>query len=211
MKRLFYLVMIITLPLIAFFQFDRYRRFHPPTDYEYPLNSGIDATYHDPTLVLKYHTTAHQIGTYAKHCWRKWKLDVHSVNPTDPRYAEQLMTYQQYLATTQQLEGRLLQSASWKAEGYSNAEIQQLEEGKTLTTEQFVESLINNPILAKVGDRGPLVYEIQRALRKRSYDLPWDGIYRSETERDVRNFQEKQQLFPSGVVDKQTLLRLLTD
>ncbi|MEM7654976.1 MAG: peptidoglycan-binding domain-containing protein [Bacteroidota bacterium] len=209
MKRLFYLVMIISLPLITFFQFDRYRRFHPPTEYAHPIHQDIDYGYHDPAVVLEYLTAAQQTGTYARHLWREHRLDVKSVDPKAAEFQPEIATYQQYVATTQFLEKRLLQSAQWKAAGKKNAEIQALENGSQNERQQAYEQWTNNPVLARVGDQGPIVYEIQRRLQALAYELPLDGIYRSETQRDVQAFQTKQQLFPSGIVDKQTFLRLL--
>ena len=71
--------------------------------------------------------------------------------------------------------------------------------------------LLDNPILARVSDRGALVYEIQKRLMELDIDLPVDGIYRVETQAGVRKFQEKEGLYPSGQVDRLTLVRLFAN
>ncbi|GAB4408986.1 MAG: hypothetical protein OHK0039_12430 [Bacteroidia bacterium] len=69
MKRLFYLTVIIVLPILAFFQFDKYRRFHPPSEYSYAPHKGIDLQYHDPEVLLRYYQLATEADTYARHIW----------------------------------------------------------------------------------------------------------------------------------------------
>lgn len=208
MKRLFYLVVIIALPLLIFFQYQSYRRFHPPVTYDYPVNSAIDSDYHDPKLVLEYYETAEQVGNYARYCWAEHGIDVRFPDLEDQEEKAHADHYQTLKATAQYLESKLMQSATWKQEGFGNKEILQLESG-TSEAELKAEHLIHNSIVAERGDRNATVYEIQKLLEQKGYQLPIDGLFRDSTELCVRLFQEQQNLYPSGAVDKQTLSKLL--
>ncbi|MEM7371579.1 MAG: peptidoglycan-binding domain-containing protein [Bacteroidota bacterium] len=210
MKRLFYVVVIIALPLIIFLQYQNYRRFHPSTDYEYPLNSAVDSKYHDPTVVLDYYETVSQVGTYARYCWAEHGIDVKFPDLEDQDEKAHSDHYQQLIATARYLETKLVQSAAWKGQGFSNEQILQMESGLT-EIESKTELLIQNTTVVSKGDQNGTVYEIQKLLKDKGYQLPIDGLYKDSTELCVRLFQEKHKLYPSGVVDRQTLNRLLAE
>lgn len=64
----------------------------------------------------------------------------------------------------------------------------------------------------KIGDRGPIVKEIQQRLLKLGYSIGptyADGNYGEKTAAAVRKFQEKHGLNPTGIVDKQTYQKLV--
>lgn len=209
MKRLFYLVTIISLPLIVFFEYDRYRRFHPPSEYGWPANAGIDPDYHDPEVVKRYFELGEGSASYARYIWKKEGIDVKRDNPSDPEAQTYAGTYRRYLASAWHLEQKLLQSAALKKQGFSNEQIRQMEqEGISPETLQMKE-LTENKVLSVMGDEGPLVFEIQTLLKKRGLNLPADGIFRDETDRAIRVFQQEQNLYPSGKMDERTFRRLL--
>ena len=66
MKRLFYLICIICLPLILWFQWDKYQRFHPPLEYQYEASGQADLQYHDQEVVAQYQKLILQIGPDAR-------------------------------------------------------------------------------------------------------------------------------------------------
>lgn len=72
----------------------------------------------------------------------------------------------------------------------------------------------NNPPLM-VGQTGDGVAAIQELLRDLGYDFPIsfpegkaDGIFGSETKRNVEAFQKKAALKPDGIVGRMTLAKL---
>jgi Putative peptidoglycan binding domain len=209
MKRLFYLVTIISLPLIVFFEYDRYRRFHPPSEYGWPVHADIDPDYHDPEAVKRYIELGEGAASYARYIWKKQGIDVKRENPSDPEAKAYADTYRRYLASARHLEQKLLQSADLKKRGFSNEQIRRIEqEGISPETLQIKE-LTENKVLSVIGDEGPLVFEIQTLLKKRGLNLPVDGIFRDETDRAIRLFQQEQSLYPSGKMDERTFRRLL--
>ncbi|MEL6671524.1 MAG: peptidoglycan-binding domain-containing protein [Bacteroidota bacterium] len=206
MKNLFYLVVAICLPLLAWFKFIEYRRFHPPADYTYTPKAEIDAFYHDPDQVLRYYQLAEEIENHARYAWAEDRVDVKAEAPDDPE--GYVRTYQQMLATARHLEGKLLQSAKWKSQGYNDQQVKELEKG-THPDEWEAKSLLDNPIVCTLQQQNALVFDIQKMLSKLGYVHPVDGIYRQETYASVKTFQEKAGLYPSGIVDKKTLLSLM--
>lgn len=209
MKRLMYLIIIIVLPVIAYFQYDHYVRHHPPVDCAYPLNEKIDTAYHDPKKVLSYYETAEAAATYARYLWKTHKIDVKKDNPSDGQVAEEMRRYRRYLATARYLEDLLLRSADWKAQGFSNEEIRYMEQNEVGPEDMQVQKLLKGRERLQVGDQNQAVMDIQKLLREKGYTLRIDGIFDQETRQRIQTFQESQELFPSGVMDDITLKALL--
>ncbi|MDX2286135.1 MAG: peptidoglycan-binding domain-containing protein [Bacteroidia bacterium] len=209
MKRLFYLVVILSLPVLVFFQYDRYTRFHPPSDYAYPPAAGIDSAYFDPRTVQDYYAACGQSGTWARHCWKEWKIDVRAADPADEAARPCLERYQELLARARWLEQQLLASARLKALGYSNDDIRSMAAQGLSPAAYELRRITENPVLARSGDRSAAVFAIQQRLSTLGYSLPVDGIYRTETELAISRFQASRGLFPSGQADRLTLLRLI--
>lgn len=209
MKRIFYLVIIIGLPILIFFQYDRYRRFHPPQDYAFPLNDSIDVHYHDPEMVLKYYETAEQCATYARYCWREARVDVLRHDPYDPEHGDLVRRYQQMTSLARFLEGKLLASARLKAQGFSPADIREWEQqGISPTLFRVLQQTGPYPFI-QVGEEGSAVMAIQRLLKARGRPLQVDGIFDQETQSAIIQAQEGLGLEVNGVVDR-SMLEALT-
>ncbi len=209
MKRLMYLVIIVALPLIAYFEYDHYVRHHPPVGCEYAINAAIDTQYYDPKTVQDYYESAEAVSTYARYLWKKHKIDVLSDNPADGEKAEALRTHRRYLATARYLEGRLLRAAELKALGFSNDEIRYMEQQQVKPEEMQVRKFFGRYTQLQIGDQNQTVMDMQKLLNAKGYTLRIDGIFNQETRQVVQKFQESAQLFPSGVMDDITLRELL--
>ncbi|MEL7529887.1 MAG: peptidoglycan-binding domain-containing protein [Bacteroidota bacterium] len=204
MKRLFYIITIICLPLIAFFMFDSYRRHHPESVYAYQPAQDIDHSYYDPDVLLRYHQLCEEIGSYGRYCWKEERVDVLREDITDGEAGPMIQRYQSLIAAARYLEGKLLQSQKWKAEGYSNKQIARAEEGRSTEGE----TTPNIGPLAKLGDQNALIMATQEKLQAKGYTLQMDGIFRTETETAIKQFQTDQSLSPSGILDLSTFLAL---
>ncbi|MEL6593566.1 MAG: peptidoglycan-binding domain-containing protein, partial [Bacteroidota bacterium] len=197
MKRLFYSISIICLPLIAFFMFDNYRRHHPEAVYAYTPSQEIDPHYHDPDALLRYHQLCEEIGSYGRYCWREEKVDVLREASTDGEAGVMVQRYQSLIAAARYLEGKLVQSQKWKAEGHDNDKIRQLEVGG----DSFGERLALSKALVQPGEESPLVLSIQQKLIQKGYTLQVDGIFREETQRIIKQYQQDKGLEASGTLD----------
>ncbi|MEO0471410.1 MAG: peptidoglycan-binding domain-containing protein [Bacteroidota bacterium] len=209
MKRLFYLICIICLPLILWFQWEKYQRFHPPVAYQYEASAAIDAHYHDQEKVAQYQKLILQIEHQARHCWFEEKIDVRHASAEAPGSAPCVERYLSLQQRTQQIEQLLVQSAQWKKQGLTNADIKRLEAENISPAELRFIQLTETKTYARLEDRGALVYQIQKRLEDKGYELLVDGLFRQETEDRIKTFQEKEGLFPSGYVDQETLTALM--
>lgn len=207
MKRLFYLIVIIGLPVIAYFQFENYRALHPPEDYTLTPNPEIDASYHDPQVVLNYYTLLQEAKSFAGSCWENDRFNVKTTDPVDPDHQELMARYHQYLATAQHLEQKLIQSAKWKKEGFSNENIQKMETQDPMT--RMLERWKENSIeVATKGEKNELVFKVQEKLNTLGITMPIDGVFDTETETGIITFQNQKSLFPSGKIDMITFRTL---
>jgi len=217
MKRLFYLVIIITLPLIAFFEFWSFYKHNVSKDYDYEISDSIDPNYHDPELVSRYYTTAKEVGNYARFIWKEHRVDVTMADMTDPEEKEFGNTYNSLIASAKHLENKLLRSAEQKEKGMSNEEVARWEQGLQAPKPAPVQTSANgsqlstdiNPIIAQIGDNSATVREIQDRLYKKGNEIRIDGIFREETKQAVAAFQKKKKLPETGIVDIETFLKLM--
>lgn len=218
MKRLFYLVIIITLPLIAFFEIWSYYKHNVSADYDYEVNESIDPNYHNPEVVSRYYLNAKEVGNYARHIWKEHRVDVKMADMTDPEEKEFGRTYNSLIASAKHLENKLLKSAEQKEKGMSNEEIARWEKGMqssqpatpsqaSASTSQLSTDI--NPIIAQIGDNSATVREIQDRLYKKGNEIRIDGIFREETKQAVAAFQKKRKLPETGIVDIETFLKLM--
>lgn len=204
MKRLFYIITIICLPLIAFFMFDNYRSHHPESVYAYQAATGIDANYHNPDVLLRYHQLCEEIGAYGRHCWRDEGVDVLREDNTDGEAGPMIQRYQSLIASARYLEGKLLASSKWKAEGLSNEQIILAETGRSSAGEK----LDDIAPLASLGEKNALIMAAQQKLQSKGYTLLVDGIFRTETEAVIKQFQTDQAITVTGALDLTTFLKL---
>ena len=208
MKKLAWIIVIALLLVIAFFQFKRYRRFHPGTDYNYSVSADIDVNYHDPRVVMDYYETAYKAGNFARSTWASDGIDVKFPDSGDPEEEAAARTYEQILATAKFLEEKLKNSKALKAQGFSNSDIREIEE-KGLSPEKLEFSRqIGETTLTK-GDEGPAVFLLQKLLIDQGMELPVDGKFIDQTESAVQAFQAKQGLIPTGIADPYTLEKLM--
>ncbi|MFK7926397.1 MAG: peptidoglycan-binding protein [Bacteroidia bacterium] len=204
MKRLFYIITIICLPLIAFFMFDNYRSHHPESIYAYQAATEIDANYHNPDVLLRYHQLCEEIGAYGRHCWREEGIDVLREDNTDAEAGPLIQRYQSLIATARYLEGKLTQSAKWKAEGHSNEQVILAETGRSSAGEKLPQIAP----LATLGEKNALIMAVQQKLQSKGYTLEVDGIFRAETETILKQFQTDQAITVNGALDLATFLKL---
>ncbi len=206
MKRVFYIIMIIGIPIIIWFQYDRYRKFHPPKDYAFPINTDIDTNYHDPEVVLNYYKYALECETYARYCWKSHRVDVLAPNWEDPQEKAFAQTYNQMKATASVLEQRLLASSSMKADGYSHVEILRWEEtGMDTQSYQMQQILEGRDGIVRLGEINDGVWRLQRLLNEKGYDIRIDGVFNQETLAALQSFQDTHNLKQTEGIDRETL------
>ena len=204
MKRLALLILILTLPLLTYFQYQKYRRFHPPVSYDYALSDSVDAHYHDPVLLQQYYHNVYEIGSFARRQWRNHRTDVRYPDEENPEEQKASQYYQQLLSTTAHLEDRLVASQKLKDQGFDNQAIIRIEQegwsprNYRLAQQQSLEGL-------KRGDRGSDVWVLQQLLVNKGYQIPVDGIFSQATEEAIKDVQQTSGNYPAGTVDEALL------
>ncbi|MEL7145141.1 MAG: peptidoglycan-binding domain-containing protein [Bacteroidota bacterium] len=209
MKKLFYIIVIIGIPVIIFFQFQNWRKFSPPNQYDYQLSDKIDIDYFDPDAVKTYYQNAQEIGSFARATWHTYGIDVRNFDQTDEQSVSKAAYYNLLVSQTKQLEKQLEMSQSYKSDGYSNAEIRQIIttgiKPEDLKRQQKMQQLFD----LQFGDLSQEVYILQKILSEKGYTTPVDGNFRSSTRETLQQFQTDNNLAPTGRTDKQTLESLL--
>lgn len=200
MKKLLFGIIIIGLPLIVFFQYKNYTRFNPPVDYEYTISTDIDANYHNQDLVSEYFSKAVEIGSFARLRWRNEAIDVRFPDQNSEVELNASKYYNRLVSRVQQIEQKLIQSANLKSKGLSNTDVLVVESGVPVAEVKFVndrQAILN----LKVGDRGRLVWELQKRLNSHGYEHEIDGVFGVATQNALVTFQNHNTLYPSGTMD----------
>lgn len=208
MKRL--LAIVIVLGIIAYVtvQVLKDRRFNALSDYDHPLSENIDEEFYDPSVVKEYYGTVLEIGTFARSMWRTYTIDVRSPDANDPNEQLKAKYYNQLIVTARYLQGTLEESKNYKDQGYTNPEIKLLME-QGLTKEDLRLRKNAHMFGLSRGSNGAAVWELQKMLNAQGDSIPEDGIFNLITISRLKEFQSKNNLFPSGEVDENTLKALL--
>lgn len=208
MKRIIILLVFISLVIIAFSQYLKYKKFNIPNDYDYKIAEDIDANYHDVSLLSDYYTTAYQIGSLAREMWFNHGIDVKLADKSDPQSVSATLAYNQLLAKVKFLEGKLRESKRLKDLGYNNLDIKYMEENGVSEKNFLLYQLFGGKPL-KNGEKSEAVWELQSLLVKAGYEIPIDGFFSDKTEGAIKEFQKSQKIYPSGIADTKTLKLLI--
>ena len=210
MKKLLIFILFILLAVIIFFQYKNYSRLNPPNNYNYTLNKSIDVNYHNQALVTEYYKTSYEIGLFARNQWHNYKIDVLYKDNKSEQSLRATQVYQKMQNTVQKIEGKLTESEKLKNQGFSNNEIKLIEE-KGLSPKELIIHQLFESINLQFGDEGLDVFKIQERLSHLGFEIVVDGIFNSQTKDVVTQFQQKNGIYPSGTIEKSTLLILFKD
>lgn len=207
MKKLLIIIIIITLPLIAFFQYSNYRRYHPPVNYDYPVSSEIDLGYHDQAVLKEYYQNAIEIGQLARTLWFNEGIDIRFPDMDDSLSLNYAAYYTQLQSRNQWIEARLITSKQKRDSGWSSYEIRLLETGYPPEIMALRKESLKFAGLS-IGDVTEEVRDIQVLLNDQGYIVNIDGVFGETTFDSVKSFQRKNGLLSTGVMDFETF-RLL--
>lgn len=209
MKKLFFLIVVVTLPIIAYFNYKNYKRFNPPIGYELIISDSIDVNYHDPVLVHEYFNKAIEAGSFARMQWTNNEIDVRFPSAT-PASINAAKYYNQLVSRVGYLERLLLNSAELKAKGHTNDEIKLIESGISHDKMYWIEN--EEDILAiSQGDMNEYVWNVQKFLISKGYEHKLDGLFGEDTKNAIVLFQNQHKLFPAGYITKETLSKFIQE
>ena len=215
MKQIIIFLLVVILAIIVYGQYKQYERFSLK-NYEYVPSENIDLDYHNKDLLYKYYESIEAVNNYIGSQWSINRIDVRSPEDDDAETKLAVDTYTKKLAKVKFYEAQLEKSKSLKEKGLTNNDIKLFEnEGLTLKQLHKAEAndkmmkLFTNNANVKIGEQSAFVYELQKLLVKKGFDIPIDGVYKSITSNAIMEFESKNNLFPDGKIDLLTLEALL--
>lgn len=206
MKKLALIIITISLLVIAFFQYKKYGWLLSVKEYEYSIPSEIDTNYYDEIFLQQYYENAFKLGSFVRTEWKNNSINVLSPDE-DKQSIESANYFNKLTAITKRIEDKLIYSSELKAKGYTNKSIKEIAENG-LSLDEY-KAIDHSALTIEYGDINHEVWELQKSLIKRGYEIPKDGHFGTETQNALRDFQLKHDLFPSGLIDIKTLERIL--
>lgn len=218
MKKILILAIVIIILIFSYNKYQNYRRFNGPKT-NYKTKSVIDINYHNKDVLFNYQSAISTLNSFVNMQWCVYRIDI--INPTKDTKQIQLAlnTYAQKLAKIIYYENILIQSSQLKSIGFNNKDISLFEETglnlnaynklqKKKSHLQKIRNNYNNKPIA-MGEKSPLIFEIQKLLNKNGFTVKNDGVYQIETSNAIRAFETKHNLFPDGKLDTISLEYLL--
>lgn len=208
-------IIIFLLLVIAFFigygKYNQYKRYNF-SNVNYTTNKTLDVNYYNQEFVINYYKAIEDLNSYVVSQWTANKIDVRTPKNDDEQTKLAIKKYANKLATIKFYETKLENSNSLKKQGFSNTEIQFLETTGTNLKDfkhkqevDKIKNLFNQGEKLVFGKTSPLIFELQKQLNKKGFKIDIDGVYQIETLNAIKNFEEKNNLFPDGKIDLLTL------
>ena len=218
MKQIIIVLLTVILLILGYNLYSNYHRFHSPGT-DYVSNQKIDLNYHDQTTLQNYYQAVEDANNYVRMSWVNDDVDVRNPEDNDNDTKAVVSNYTKKVGIVKLYEDKLIQSAKMKSEGLTNNDVINFEESgfKEKEYDEFIkrkflmETFKSNPekYSLKVGDYSSFIYELQKILVKKGYNIPIDGLFRDITLKAIGTFEQKNGLFPDGKVDAVTLDYLL--
>lgn len=215
MKKLLIVLIMVIVLIFAYNQYKEYQRFHPE-NYNYKTSQNIDLEYFNQDVVYNYFEAVQVLNGFAAMQWNVNEINVKSPEDDDESTTFVVNEYRKKLAKVKYYEAKLEASKQLKDEGLTNAQIKAKLEGNTAPKNSEVaefnakiKSMFNPSSKIRLGEKSAFIYEIQKLLVKKGYDIPLDGVYKNITQDAIYKFEENNNLFPDGNLDVLTLDALL--
>ena len=216
MKEIIIFLLVIIAIIIGYGQYNQYQRFSLE-NYEYKAKKGIDLAYHDNTFLLDYYEAVEDLNNCVITQWSANGIDVRTPESDDEETQAAAKMYTKKLANVKLYENQLIASTKLKSKGMTNQDVRSFEKDGVTMEDKIREEHNANLIdmfgdvsnTVKLGDNGPFVYEIQKMLKAKGYDVPVDGVFKDLTSEALQDFETKNKLYPDGKLDVFTLEKLL--
>ena len=202
MKQIIIFLLVIIVGLIGWGQYKKYQRFSLE-EYAYKVPESLEVAGADRSVLLDYYQAIEAVNGYVISQWSANGIDVRNPKKDNEQTKAAVSEYGNRLANVKYFEA-LLSSPPAK----NNSEtVSEEEKKKQLIRAQYYANPTQNSL--KIGDRNALVYEVQRMLIANGYIIEHDVLFQTETINALKEFEEKNGLFPDGKLDAITLEQLL--
>ena len=218
MKKILIVILLVIIGIFAYNQYNDYQRYHSPNA-DYKMSENIDTNYHDKSVLFNYYKAIENLNGYVIMQWSVNGIDVKNPKKDNQKTQYAVNKYRDKLSHVKYYEAILENSLTLKNKGFTNLQI------KSLETEGISAEAINKKTVAKtykkiiisslpkqsirLGSKSAFIYELQKLLVKKGYEIPVDGVYKDITSDALKNFEEKNQLLPDGQIDLFSLEKLL--
>ena len=218
MKKILIFITILIVLLFSYSQYKDYQRFTPLNADIKPDNT-IDINYHNPAVLYNYYDALEKANSYMHLQWSANNIDVRNPENEDRETVLAVNNYAEKLAKVNYFEAILKQSKKLKNEGLTNKAIKDLENKgisikehnkreKTEKHKQLLVSMLPQKALY-FGEKSAFIFEMQKLLLAKGYNIPVDGVYKKKTSNALQAFETKNNLYPDGKIDKMSLNLLL--
>jgi len=218
MKQIIITLLVVLLLILGFNLYSDYKRFHSPGS-DYVSTQKIDLNYYDSTTLQNYYQAIEEVNAYVRTAWANDDVDVRNPEDDDEDTKAAVSSYTKKLGIVKLYEEKLVQSAKMKSEGLNDKDVIAFEKSgfKAKDYNEFIkkkflmDTFKSNPekYSLKVGDFNSFVFELQKILVKKGYNIPVDGLFRDITLKAIGAFEQKNGLFADGKIDTVTLDYLL--
>jgi hypothetical protein len=218
MKQIIITLLVVLLLILGFNLYSDYKRFHSPGS-DYVSTQKVDLNYYDSTTLQNYYQAIEEVNAYVRTAWANDDVDIRNPEDDDEDTKAVVSGYTKKLGIVKLYEEKLVQSAKMKNEGLNDKDVIAFEESgfKSKDYNEFIkrkflmETFKSNPekYSLKVGDFNSFVFELQKILVKKGYNISVDGLFRDITLKAVGAFEQKNGLFADGKLDAVTLDYLL--
>jgi len=211
MKQLIILLLLIIAFIIGFGKYQQYQRYNSPK-IDYKTDKKLDLEYYNQEFLMNYYDAIEDLNSYVMMQWSANDIDVRTPEDDDIETKRTADLYAKKMAKINYYEAKLIRSASLKEAGLTNKEIKFLEENgsdlKHYKQQQEIlkiKSMFVNTTKLSYGQKSALIYEVQKKLVQKGFQIDVDGIYKVQTKTAIQNFEEKNNLFTDGFLDVLTL------
>ncbi|WP_452225356.1 peptidoglycan-binding domain-containing protein [Lacinutrix chionoecetis] len=218
MKKILIFILVVIVLIFAYGEYKDYQRFHPENANIKPAKE-IDLNYYNKETVYNYYEALETANNYMQMQWSANEIDVRSPEDDDEETVLAVAEYGKKLAKVNYYKSILERSQTLKNEGLNNDDIRLFEtKGLSVTAyneneketghKQLMLDMMPQKVLFS-GEKSAFVFEMQKLLVKKGYDIPVDGVYKNITSEALKSFEEKNNLFPDGKIDIMTLKMLM--
>ncbi|MGJ8665276.1 MAG: peptidoglycan-binding domain-containing protein [Patiriisocius sp.] len=198
MKILIFLLLFIILAILGYNFYDNYQRFHPD-NYEYKPLETIDPNHPNKSMLLDYHEAIADLNGYVITQWSANDINVRNPEDDNAQTLAAVAIYTKKKGIVNYFESQL---------------IAPIQEKTQKTKEQLRDEIVKNmydanPQTLSIGNKGALVFELQRLLNNKGESIKIDGVFNTETFTALKSFEEKNGLYVDGKLDAMTLDYLL--
>lgn len=188
--------------LVGLYGFNTYKKIERFSLKNYEYKAAEIPKNVDRTLVQEYYRAIEGVNGFVSSQWSQYKIDVRNPKKDNEETNAAVATYREKVAYIRFLESEI---NSTKEDLTAKEKQRLIQSDKEAVKNIFKQSKRE----LKIGDKGVIIFELQRALSKKGMPITVDGVFAEETFNALKDFEGKQGLYVDGKLDFLTLEHLL--